>query len=103
PWHASVPPAQTPWLPVMHGPPPPGLPSSTRPLQSLSLPSQDSGAEGFGTQTFGAPFLQNGTTFKHSPTPHAVLPSPSSTWLLQSSSTPLHVSGCGWPGTQTCG
>ena len=37
---AVVPVAQTPCLPVLQAPPPPGLPLSTTPSQSLSRPSQ---------------------------------------------------------------
>ena len=40
----AVPAAQTPGLPLLHAAPPPGLPSSTWPLQSLSTPSQVSSA-----------------------------------------------------------
>src|SRR6476646_1451017 len=43
---AVIPAAQTPSRPVLQATLPPGLPSSVRPLQSLSLPSQTS-AEGW--------------------------------------------------------
>src|SRR5213075_238267 len=57
-WHASVPltqyrtpEAQTPWSPVRQAPPPPGLPWSAKPSQSLSRPSQISSDAGVtGTQ-----------------------------------------------------
>src|SRR5439155_1225866 len=45
PWQAVVPPAQAPGRPVLHGCPPPGLPLSTLPSQSLSWPSQISGEQ----------------------------------------------------------
>src|SRR5437763_318559 len=40
--HAVVPALQTPCLPVLQSRPPPGLPSSTTPLQLLSRPSHAS-------------------------------------------------------------
>src|SRR5439155_978974 len=40
--HAVVPAAQTLCWPVLHASPPPGLPSSVAPSQSLSMPSQTS-------------------------------------------------------------
>ena len=40
--HAVVPAEQMPCLPVLQPRPPPGLPLSIEPLQSLSLPSQTS-------------------------------------------------------------
>ena len=43
PEQSYVPGPQTPAFPVLQLPPPPGLPSSTAPLQSLSRPSQISG------------------------------------------------------------
>ena len=42
PSQVSVPVAQTPFWPVLHCAPPPGLPSSTLPSQLLSKPSQTS-------------------------------------------------------------
>src|SRR5207302_761113 len=50
--HGVVPAPQAPLMPVLHAKPPPGLFSSTTPLQLLSLPSQSSGwAATFSLQT----------------------------------------------------
>src|SRR5262249_51385801 len=80
--------------------PPPGLPSSVCPLQSLSAPSHISGdgctfwlhtiippelAIAPAAQTPGSPVLQ----------PWPPPGSPSSVWPLQSLSTPSHISGDG--------
>src|SRR5262249_53230711 len=59
--------AQTPCWPVAQGAPAPGLPSSTVPSQSLSAPSQISGA--------GVPGTHVSTPAKHIPAaPHAPTP-----------------------------
>src|SRR4029077_13932786 len=68
PVHAVVPAAHTPSFPVLHGIAPPGLPSSTAPLQSLSLPSQIS--------TMGCTFwLQVMSPLVHAVVPAAHTPS----------------------------
>ncbi len=112
---AVVPAAQAPSLSVVQARPPPGLPSSTAPLQSLSLPSQVS--------ALGCTFwLQTMPPFEHAVVPAEQTPSlpvlqawpppgfPSSAMPLQSLSLPSQVSALGcvfcthWiePPTQCC-
>ena len=70
-----------------------GQPSSTMPLQSLSMRSPQTSVVGVpGTQVFGEPPTHAGTVFWHAPVPQVMLPSPSSTMPLQLSSTPLQTS-----------
>src|SRR4051794_40951295 len=95
PVQALVPLAHSPCLPeTVQAPPPPGLPLSTTPLQSLSLPSQTSAV---GNTTWGqaiAPAVQTVTLLAHSPcspvTEHATPPPglPLSTTPSQSLSRP---------------
>jgi hypothetical protein len=97
PVHAVVPSEQAPSLPVLQASPPPGLPLSTTPLQSLSSPSHAS-AVGLALR------LQTTAPAVHAVVPAAQTPScpvehatpppglPLSTTPSQSSSTPLHVS-----------
>src|SRR5690242_6864345 len=54
-WQAVTPVAQGPASPVEHGAPPPGFPSSTAPLQSLSMPSQTSAETVFSQPSAGLP------------------------------------------------
>src|SRR4051794_28265594 len=70
----SVPRADTPGMPVAPAEPPPGSPSSTMPLQSLSTPSQISPEAEPGTHGTGAPIAHAGTFRAQPPTPHDVLP-----------------------------
>ncbi len=101
-WQEVVPGPQTPWLPVMQAMPPPGLPSSTKPLQLSSRPLHVSTLAGSGLQTLSTPFTQKGTVFAQMPRPQLMVPSPSSTWPLQLSSMLLQISAVGWPGVHTC-
>src|SRR5439155_1184654 len=95
-----VPAAHTPWLPVLQAAPPPGLPSSTTPLQLLSLPSQISAIGSASWMQTMAPLV------------HAVLPAAHTPWMpvlqatlppgllssvlpLQLLSLPSHVSALG--------
>jgi hypothetical protein len=99
--HAVVPGAHRPSIPVLQLIPPPGLPSSMPPLQSLSSPSQTSG-EGFTLRLHAI-----------DPAAHAVVPAlqtpdmpveqlvpppgfPLSTTPSQSLSTPSQTSGRGF-------
>ncbi len=66
--------------------------SSVEPSQSLSSPSQVSGAEVPGTHPRGTPPMQFSDVRRHSPRPQSVLPNPSSVAPSQSSSAPLHTS-----------
>ncbi len=99
-WHAVMPAAHTPGLPVLQFCPPPGLPSSTCPLQLLSRPSHVS-AEG------GSTSLQTIDPLVHAVMPAEQTPalpvsqatsppgSPSSTAPLQLLSMPSQISGDG--------
>ncbi len=98
---AVVPAAQTPGLPVLQVRPPPGLPLSTTPSQSLSRPSQIS-ADGctFWLQTI-PPLLQAVVPAAQTPSlpvlqawPPPGLPL--STTPSQSLSRPSQVSAAGW-------
>src|SRR5439155_1106204 len=73
-------------------------PSSTWPLQSLSMPSQTSALGVPGVHVWGTPPTQLSTLRVHAPTPHVVRPSPSSTCPLQSLSMPSQTSALGAPG-----
>src|SRR5690606_9737708 len=102
-WHTIEPPVQAvvpappmPARPDVQAPPPPGLPSSVWPLQSLSTLSQAS-AEGAVVGVHIIPPPEHdivpsahtpGMPVLHAPPPST----PSSTLPLQSSSTPLHDS-----------
>ena len=76
-------------------------PSSTCPLQSLSMPSQTSALGVPGVHVWGTPPTQLSTVRVQAPTPHVVRPRPSSTCPLQSLSIPsqtsaLSVQPCRW-------
>src|SRR5206468_225372 len=78
-------------------------PSSTWPLQSLSMPSQTSGLGAPGVHAWGTPPTQLSTVRAQAPTPQVVRPRPSSTWPLQSLSMPSPASGLGGPGVHAWG
>src|SRR5207249_4653391 len=78
-------------------------PSSTWPLQSLSMPSQTSGLGVPGVQACGTPPTQLSTVRVQAPTPQGVRPRPSSTCPLQSLSMPSQTSGLGVPGVHRWG
>src|SRR5262245_51242706 len=100
PLHVVVPAAQVPRRPVLHAAPPPGLPSSVTPSQSLSTPSHSSvEGDAFCTHT-SEPFWQDSVPKEHTPgrpVLHVVPPPglPLSTTPSQSSSALLHVSALG--------
>src|SRR5207302_975656 len=76
-------------------------PSSTSPLQSLSMPSQTSAPGVPGVHCWGTPPTQLSTVRRQALTPQVVWPSPSSIFPLQSLSLPSQTSGlgiqpCGW-------
>src|SRR5206468_1967602 len=78
PWQVCVPAEHTPCCPVEQQAPPPGFPSSVWPLQSLSTPSQISGA--------GVPGTQESTPPAQAPVEaHAPAPQP----LAKPSAAPL--------------
>src|SRR5947199_283804 len=99
---AVVPAEHTPRLPVEQATLPPGLPSSTWPLQLLSRPSQTSALGWTCWLQTTAPAMQAVVPAAHTPrlpVEQATLPPglPSSVWPLQLSSAPLQVSGApGW-------
>src|SRR5882724_7139843 len=92
PWQVCVPAAQTPACPVEQAAPPPGLPSSICPLQSLSTPSQISTPGGFATHEFTP--ATHEPVLEHCPTPQLV--ANPSTLPLQSLSRPSHTSAEGF-------
>jgi hypothetical protein len=88
--------------PVMHVSPPPGLPSSTLPLQSLSSISHASGLGLFVSKHIDIPLLHLSSPTPHTPMSPVSQGSPSvvtlsSTNPLQSSSLPLQISGTPHP------
>ena len=115
PLHVVVPAAQTPCLPVEHATPLPGLPLSTTPSQSSSLPLHVSAPVCTVCTQTTAPLAHAVVPAAHTPSlpvAHATAPPglPLSTAPSQSSSLPLHASVAGntaplhaphWPAAQT--